>query len=82
MPQKTRKKPQRNPQSGPIGAKPPAPPAAGLTQIDAATIARALLELQIDVPYYSVRLVGGRLEFALYGGRVVYWQPAEGKVNA
>jgi hypothetical protein len=37
------------------------------------TRARALLELGIDQPYYTCRVVGGRLEFTLYGGGVVFW---------
>ena len=33
----------------------------------------ALQDLNINVPYYDARLVGGRLELHLYGGRVVRW---------
>jgi hypothetical protein len=36
---------------------------------------RAIRELGINVPYYSCRLVGDRLEFHLYGGRLVCWPP-------
>lgn len=42
---------------------------------DATTRARALHELGVDVPYYACRLVRNRLEFHLYGGRVVTWAP-------
>ncbi len=34
---------------------------------------QALAELQITVPVYTCRVVGNRLEFRLYGGRVLYW---------
>lgn len=34
---------------------------------------QALAELQITVPVYTCRVVGSRLEFRLYGGRVLYW---------
>ena len=43
-----------------------------------ANIARALEELGIDKPYYTCRVVGGRLEFRLHGGDVVYWPPRKG----
>ena len=33
----------------------------------------ALRELGITVPVAACRLVGHRLEFRLYGGRVLYW---------
>ena len=42
-----------------------------------ANIKRALKDLGINRPYYRARVVGGRLELALYGGDIVYW-PAEG----
>jgi hypothetical protein len=42
----------------------------------AANRRKALQELGINVPYYTCRVVGGRLEFALYGGSVVYWPAA------
>jgi hypothetical protein len=42
---------------------------------DARTRARAIRELGIDVPVYTTRVVGDRLELALYGGSVVYWPP-------
>ena len=38
-------------------------------------IAQALKELGIDKPFYTCRVVGGRLEFRLYGGAVVCWPP-------
>lgn len=41
-----------------------------------ATIAQALAELNINVPYYACRVVGNRLEFHLYGGQVTYWPEA------
>lgn len=37
--------------------------------------AHAIRDLQITVPYYTCRVVGNRLEFALYGGAVVAWPP-------
>ena len=65
-------------------------PAAGGHQVEKtvavkratkATIRRALDELGINRPYYTARVVGGRLELALYGGDVVYWPeaPSEAK---
>jgi hypothetical protein len=39
-------------------------------------IRQALDELGINVPYYTARVVGGRLELRLYGGSVVYWPEA------
>ena len=36
-------------------------------------IAKALKDLGIDKPYYTARVVGGRLELRLYGGEVVFW---------
>jgi hypothetical protein len=41
----------------------------------AETIRQALDELAINRPYYSCRVVGNRLELALYGGDVVFWPP-------
>jgi hypothetical protein len=38
---------------------------------------QALAELGITVPVAACRLVGNRLEFRLYGGRVLYWPPVE-----
>ena len=60
-PQKTRKKPatRRRP----------------AIKADAKTIRQALDELGIDRPYYTARVVGGRLELRLYGGDYVYWPP-------
>jgi hypothetical protein len=37
--------------------------------------ARALQDLGIDKPVYYCRIVGGRLEFHLYGGTVLWWTP-------
>ena len=37
---------------------------------------QALSELQITVPVACCRVLGSRLEFRLYGGRVLYWPPA------
>jgi hypothetical protein len=42
-----------------------------------ANIAKALRELGITKPYYSCKVVGGRLRFTLYGGDVVFWPPKE-----
>jgi len=39
------------------------------------TYNQALHDLGITVPVYACRLVGSRLEFRLYGGRVVFWPP-------
>jgi hypothetical protein len=36
---------------------------------------QALHELDITVPVYFCRLVGNRLEFHLYGGRIIFWPP-------
>jgi hypothetical protein len=44
---------------------------------DPETIARALQDLGINKPYYTARVVGGRIELRLYGGDVVFW-PADG----
>ena len=41
------------------------------------TIRKALDELGIDRPYTTVRVVGNRLELALYGGDVVTWPPTK-----
>jgi hypothetical protein len=42
-----------------------------------ANIRRAIKDLGIDRPYYTVKVVGGRLQFRLYGGDVVYWPAGE-----
>lgn len=42
-------------------------------------VQRALKELDINKPYYTARVVGGRLELRLYGGDVVLW-PADREV--
>lgn len=42
---------------------------------DDETIRRALDELGERRPYYTCRVVGNRLEFAMYGGDVVVWPP-------
>ena len=65
---KTRKKPAKQPATEPE----PAPIVA-----DAGTIRQALDELGINRPYYSCRVVGNRLEIALYGGDIVTWPPEE-----
>jgi hypothetical protein len=57
-------------------AKPAAKPAPKVTN-SAANRAKALQELAVDKPWYSCRVVGGRLEFALYGGDVVFWPPVQ-----
>jgi hypothetical protein len=44
---------------------------------DKQTVARAILELHINVPVYHARVVGDRIELRLYGGKVAYWPPAE-----
>ena len=41
----------------------------------AANRAKAIRELQIDVPIYRTRVVGGRLELHCYGGQVLLWPP-------
>jgi len=41
-----------------------------------ATITRALADLALDLPYYTCRLVGNRLEFRFYGGKIAHW-PAD-----
>jgi hypothetical protein len=46
-----------------------------------ANIQRALEDLDINVPYYDCRLVGNRLEFHLYGGRVLSWPPVQQKAQ-
>ena len=43
-----------------------------------ANIQRALEDLGINRPYYTARVVGGRLELRLYGGDVVYWPESPG----
>ena len=62
-PQKTRKKPATRRKAQPK------------IQADAKTIRRALDDLGIDRPYYTARVVSGRLELRLYGGDYVYWPP-------
>ena len=42
---------------------------------DQDTINQALADLGIDRPYTTVRVVGNRLELALYGGDIVTWPP-------
>lgn len=42
---------------------------------DADTIRQALEELGEDRPFYTCRVVGNRLEFAMYGGDVITWPP-------
>lgn len=53
------------------------PPKKAPTRIRAnrATIEKALAELNLNKPYYTCRVVGNRLEFALYGGGVAFWPP-------
>jgi hypothetical protein len=84
----TRKKPAESPPAGSadghLQASKPEKPVASrpkVTRATKATIKQALDELGINVPYYTARVVGGRLELALYGGRVVYW-PAPPKEEA
>jgi hypothetical protein len=55
----------------------PPPPAAPPLVADKHTVARAILELHINVPVYSALVVGDRIELRLYGGKVAYWPPAE-----
>ena len=52
-------------------AKKPAAPAK--VTASQANIAKALADLGINKPYYTARVVGGRLELHLYGGDVCYW---------
>lgn len=47
----------------------------------AAARKKALAELGINKPFYTCRVVGGRLEFALYGGELVTWPPNVGAVH-
>ncbi len=71
-----RKKPAAG--ADPVELGPPAAPAPeGLDPNDPGTYDRALRELQITVPVAACRLVGSRLEFRLYGGRVLYWPPSD-----
>ena len=35
--------------------------------------AKAIKALGINVPIYTTRIVGGRMELTLYGGRIVYY---------
>lgn len=70
-----RKKPaSKPPELGPPAAAAPDLPSPN----DPDTYNRALHELGITVPVAACRLVGSRLEFRLYGGRVVYWPLAPG----
>ncbi len=48
-------------------------------QADPDTIHQALDELGENRPFYSCRVVGNRLEFAMYGGDVITWPPTAGK---
>lgn len=48
---------------------------------DSATLARAIRELGINVPIYTTRVVGGRLELYCYGGQLLYW-PARAPTRA
>jgi hypothetical protein len=71
-------------------------PAIGVETPDGATVATPqgvdltdreihdiLTKLNVNVPYYAIRLVGDRLEFYLYGGRVVYYpRYPEGRITA
>lgn len=57
----------------PVGAAAPAGDAPDPN--DPGTYNQALRELGINVPVAVCRLVGTRLEFRLYGGRVLYWPP-------
>lgn len=57
---------------------PGGPVPEGLDLNEPKTYDQALRELEIDVPVAACRLVGSRLEFRLYGGRVLYWPPAAG----
>lgn len=66
--------PALDPELGP----PAAPAPEGLGPNEPNTYDQALRELEIDVPVAACRLVGNRLEFRLYGGRVLYWPPAAG----
>jgi len=42
---------------------------------DPDTIRQALEELGENRPFYTCRVVGNRLEFAMYGGDVITWPP-------
>jgi hypothetical protein len=58
-----------------VGARSPRPAAAAVPVATMADLDRAIEELGIDVPIGDARLVAGRLELHLYGGRVVTWPP-------
>jgi hypothetical protein len=45
-------------------------------------VPRALNDLALDVPYYTVRVVGDRLEFRCYGGQVLIWPVPTAAVEA
>jgi hypothetical protein len=51
----------------------PAPRVQAGIVADGPTIARAILDLHIDVPVFNARVVGDRLELRLFGGKVAYW---------
>jgi hypothetical protein len=79
--------PARDPESPNLDPAPAAPAELrhpggpvpeGLDLNEPKTYDQALRELEIDVPVAACRLVGSRLEFRLYGGRVLYWPPAAG----
>jgi hypothetical protein len=75
MPKPTRKKPS-TPSALPSTPSPvPAPRVQAGLVADGPTIARAILDLHIDVPVFNARVVGDRLELRLFGGNVAYWPP-------
>jgi hypothetical protein len=55
----------------------PAPRVQAALVADGPTIARAILDLHLDVPVYNARVVGDRLELRLFGGKVAYWPPPD-----
>jgi hypothetical protein len=65
----------KNPASPSKEKKPAAPdPTLDLTSPEA--YEQALQDLQIDAPIYTCRILNNRLEFRLYGGRVLFWPTA------
>ena len=68
MPRVTRKKP-----------KPPDIDTDEDGQPTADAIRQAVQDLGLNRPFYSCRIVGSRLEFALYGGDLLFWPPEEEK---
>jgi hypothetical protein len=47
----------------------------GVLVADGRTVARAILELHLDVPIYHAEVVGDHLVLYCFGGRTVAWRP-------